>query len=80
MTTQISNFQFPISKSERLQFIKFTKKKLKEWTDKHNLDIEVEEPIYLENVIVKLEKVIDNTIFKLYNLTREEIDLILNSL
>ncbi len=60
--------------------IKFSRKKFQNWLLDEKLSIKEIDPIQLDNLILDLEDNIDAYVFKYYNLSSNEVDIIFNSL
>ena len=60
--------------------LKITKEKFREWLEKENFEIKEEDIVKIDNEIQEIDNLIDARVFKLYGLTKEEVEIVLDSL
>jgi len=60
--------------------IKIVTEKFDEWLEKHDLEIKENNIVKIDNEIQEIDNLIDAHVFRLYGLTREEIEIVLDSL
>ena len=60
--------------------IKITKQKFNEWLEKENLEIREDDIVKIDNEIQEVDNLIDAHVFRLYRLTKEEVEIVLDSL
>jgi len=60
--------------------LKITKEKFREWLEKENFKIKEENIVKIDNEIQETDNLIDAHVFKLYGLTKEEVEIVLDSL
>lgn len=60
--------------------LKITKEKFREWLEKDNFEIKEEDIVKIDNEIQEIDNLIDAHVFKLYGLTKEEVEIVLDSL
>ena len=60
--------------------IRFCKAKFKTWRLKNNIDMVVEDPIQIDKKVESLENELNALVFKLYDLSQSEVEIILESL
>lgn len=60
--------------------IKYTNEKFKEWLSEQKITIHIKDIIKIEDNIEDLENVVDAIIFKYYNLTLSDIEVIFSTL
>lgn len=60
--------------------LKITKEKFNEWLERENFEIKKDDIVKIDNEIQEIDNLIDAHVFKLYGLTKEEIEIVLDSL
>jgi len=60
--------------------LKITKEKFREWLEKENFEIKEDDIVKIDNEIQEIDNLIDAHVFKLYELTKEEVEIVLDSL
>jgi len=60
--------------------LKKTKEKFREWLEKENFEIKEDDIVKIDNRIQEIDNLIDAHVFKLYGLTKEEVEIVLDSL
>ena len=60
--------------------LKITKEKFNEWLERENFEIKKDDIVKIDNEIQEIDNLIDAHVFKLYGLTKEEVEIVLDSL
>jgi len=60
--------------------LKIIKEKFREWLEKENFEIKEEDIVKIDNETQEIDNLIDAHVFKLYGLTKEEVEIVLDSL
>ena len=60
--------------------VRITKQKFNEWLEKEKFDIKEDDIVKIDNEIQEIDNLIDAHVFKLYGLTKEEVEIVLDSL
>ena len=60
--------------------LKITKEKFREWLERENFEIKKDDIVKIDNEIQNIDNLIDIHVFKLYGLTKEEVEIVLDSL